>query len=337
MRIGKIISLLAALMLCGAGAFAQDVIRLGIIGLDTSHSVAFTSLINGGKEEWAEGFRVVAAYPYGSRTIESSYSRIPGYVEDVSSMGVEIVDSIQDLLDKVDCVFIETNDGRLHLDQAVEVFRSGKTCYIDKPLGATLGEAIAICEMAERYGVPIFSSSTLRFTLRNRQLHDGEFGKVLGADCWSPHKVEPTHPDFGFYGIHGVETLYTIMGTGCEEVNRISSEWGDIVTGRWNDGRLGSFRAIVKGPQVYGGTVMVSGKTIPAGGYEGYSELLKEILQFFRTGISPVPAAETIEIFTFMKAANMSKSDGGRTVKLAEAYKAGLKDAKKLMREYDRQ
>ena len=336
MRIGKIISAIAALMLCSTGIFAQDVIRLGIIGLDTSHSVAFTSLINGGKEEWAEGFRVVAAYPYGSRTIESSYSRIPGYVEDVSSMGVEIVDSIQDLLDKVDCVFIETNDGRLHLDQAVEVFRSGKTCYIDKPLGSTLGETIAIYEMADRYGVPIFSSSTLRFTPRNRQLHDGEFGKILGADCWSPHKIEPTHPDFGFYGIHGVETLYTIMGTGCTEVNRMSSEYGDIVVGKWDDGRLGSFRAIVKGPQSYGGTVLVSGKTVPAGGYEGYKELLKEILRFFRTGVSPVPEEETIEIFTFMKASNMSKAAGGKTVKMEDALKAGLKDARKLIRKYDR-
>ena len=217
MGIGKIVSVLAALMLCSSGAFARDVIRLGIIGLDTSHSVAFTRLINGGEEEWAQGFKVVAAYPYGSRTIESSYSRIPGYIGDVSALGVEIVGSIQELLDRVDCVFIETNDGRLHLEQAIEVFKSGKTCYIDKPLGATLGEAIAICEMAERYGVPIFSSSTLRFTPRNRQLHDGEFGEILGADCWSPHKVEPTHPDFGFYGygMRGGEQNVFRMGRYC--------------------------------------------------------------------------------------------------------------------------
>ena len=114
----------------------------------------------------------------------------------------------------------------------------------------------------------------------------------------------------------------------------MSSEYGDIVVGKWDDGRLGSFRAIVKGPQTYGGTVLVSGKTLPAGGYEGYKELLKEILRFFRTGVSPVPAAETIEIFTFMKASNMSKADGGRTVKMEDAYRAGLKDAEKLIRKY---
>ena len=126
--------------------------RIGIIGLDTSHSTAFTELINSGSDEtFSKGFRVVAAYPYGSKTIQSSYERIPGYIEKVKANGVEITSSIADLLEKVDCVLLETNDGRLHLEQAVEVFKSGKICYIDKPIGATLGDAIAIYEMAEKY------------------------------------------------------------------------------------------------------------------------------------------------------------------------------------------
>ena len=131
---------------------AQKVMRIGIIGLDTSHSTAFTELINSGSDEtFSKGFRVVAAYPYGSKTIQSSYERIPGYIEKVKANGVEITSSIADLLEKVDCVLLETNDGRLHLEQAVEVFKSGKICYIDKPIGATLGDAIAIYEMAEKY------------------------------------------------------------------------------------------------------------------------------------------------------------------------------------------
>ena len=124
---------------------AQEVIRIGIIGLDTSHSTAFTELLNGTSDDpLAREFEVVAAYPYGSTTIPTSRDRIPGYIETVKKFGVEITSSIAELLDKVDCVLLETNDGRMHLEQAVEVFRSGKICYIDKPLGATLGEAIAI-------------------------------------------------------------------------------------------------------------------------------------------------------------------------------------------------
>lgn len=325
----------ASVLMC-TGLFAQETVKLGIIGLDTSHSTAFTKLINGAQEEWAGGFKVVAAYPYGSQTIKSSYERIPKYTDEVKTYGVEIVGSIAELLDKVDCVLLETNDGRLHLEQAMEVFKSGKICFIDKPVGATLGDAIAIYHMAEKYNIPIFSSSALRFSKKNAQIRAGECGEVLGADCYSTHKNEPTHPDYGFYGIHGVESLYTVMGTGCETVSCMYSDKGDVVTGRWNDGRIGTFRAVVKGPYGYGGTVMTSKKKFtPAGGYEGYKCLLEEVLKFFRTGVAPVSKDETIEIFTFMKAANMSKAKGGAPISMEDAYKAGLKDAKKLIRKYN--
>ena len=288
--------------------YAQDVIKIGIIGLDTSHSTAFTELLNGDSDDkFVKEFEVVAAYPYGSKTIQSSYERIPGYIEEVKKHGVEITSSIAELLDKVDCVMLETNDGRIHLEQAMEVFKSGKICYIDKPIGATLGQAIAIYEMAEKYNVPIFSSSALRYSPQNQKLRNGEFGKILGADCYSPHKVEPTHPDFGFYGIHGVETLYTLMGTGCESVNRMSSQDADVVVGRWKDGRIGTFRGIKEGPAIYGGTAYTPKGSIAAGGYEGYKVLLDQILTFFKTGVAPISKEETIEIFTFMKASNMSK------------------------------
>ena len=268
----NILFILLAFLSVSFRLYAQDVIKIGIIGLDTSHSTAFTELLNGDSDDkFVKEFEVVAAYPYGSKTIQSSYERIPGYIEEVKKHGVEITSSIAELLDKVDCVMLETNDGRIHLEQAMEVFKSGKICYIDKPIGATLGQAIAIYEMAEKYNVPIFSSSALRYSPQNQKLRNGEFGKILGADCYSPHKVEPTHPDFGFYGIHGVETLYTLMGTGCESVNRMSSQDADVVVGRWKDGRIGTFRGIKEGPAIYGGTAYTPKGAIAAGGYEARS------------------------------------------------------------------
>ena len=331
----KIILLLASVML-SAGLYAQETLKIGIIGLDTSHSTAFSKLINTGDEEWAKGFKVVAAYPYGSKTIQSSYERIPKYTEEVQKYGVEIVESIPELLDKVDCIFLETNDGRLHLEQAVEVFKAGKKVFIDKPVGATLADAIAIYALAEKYGIKTFSSSALRFASANVAARAGEYGEIFGADCYSPHKVEPTHPDYGFYGIHGVESLYTIMGTGCKEVCCLSSELGDVVVGKWDNGKIGTFRAVVKGPNGYGGTILSAKKKFsPAGKYEGYKPLLEEVLEFFRTDVLPVSNEETIEIFAFMKAANMSKAKGGQAVSLEEAYKIANKEAKKLIKKYN--
>ena len=333
-----LLSLVAFATIC-IGTHAQEVFRLGIIGLDTSHSVRFSELLNAkdSDDPIVRRFEVVAAYPYGTTTIESAASRIPKYIQEVQQYGVKVVDSIQEVLDQVDGVFIETNDGRLHLEQAIEVFKSGKKVFIDKPMGATLGETIAIFKMAEKYGVKTFSSSALRFSKQNQDLNAGVFGEVWGADCFSPHSPEATHPDFGYYGIHGVEMLYTVMGTGCEKVSRVHNDSGDIVTGAWDGGRLGTFRALVGGPYIYGGNAFFKkGPAVPVGGYEGYKPLLDAILTFFDTGVLPVTPEETIEIFAFMKASNMSLERGGKYVTIAEAMKLGEKDAKKLIKKYDK-
>lgn len=332
----RLIIAITVLFFTAVASYGQDPIRIGIIGLDTSHSVAFTKLLNGDDaDDYVKRYEVVAAYPYGTKNIESATSRIPKYIEEVQKYGVKITSSISELLGMVDCVFLETNDGNLHLEQAAEVFKSGRKIFIDKPLGATLGQAIAIYRLADRYGVKFFSSSSVRFTVQNVKIKNGEYGEVLGADCYSPHSIEKTHPDFGYYGIHGVEELYTVMGTGCESVCRTHTPTGDIVVGKWGHDRIGTFRAITKGPYVYGGTVFTPSKAIPTGGYSGYKVLLNEILKFFDTGIVPVSEEETLELFTFMKASNMSLEKGGKAIKMSEARKQGEKDAVKILRKYE--
>lgn len=312
---------------------AQAQIKIGIIGLDTSHAIAFTKFLNGEdkKEEFKE-FKIVAAYPYGSKTIKSSFDRIPGYIEQVKGLGVEIVPSITELLKKVDCVMLETNDGNLHLEQANEVFKAGKIVFIDKPIGANLAQAIAIFQLAKQYNVPVFSSSSLRYVDQSQKLRNGELGKVLGADCYSPAHLEPSHDDLAWYGIHGIEALFTVMGTGCISVNRMSSEGTDVVVGLWNDGRIGTVRGARTGKAPYGGHAVTDKGVVSTGEYQGYEGLLKEILKFFKTHIPPVTEKETLEIFTFIEAADVSKSKGGKIISLDATYRKGMKEAQKLIR-----
>jgi predicted dehydrogenase len=247
---------------------------------------------------------------------------------------VEIVNSIAELLEKADCILLETNDGTVHLAQAAEVLKTGKPVFIDKPVAAGLPDAIAIFMLARKYHTPVFSSSALRFTQKNQDLRKGVHGKVTGADCFSPAPGEPSHPDFSWYGIHGVETLYTIMGVGCTQVSRTFAEGTDVVTGRWNDGRIGTFRGIRTGKADYGGTVFCEDAIVPAGGYEGYANLLANILKFFDTGIVPVSEEETIEIFTFMEASNESKRKNGAPVSMKSTLDKAIKKAKKIITGY---
>lgn len=300
--------------------------RIGIIGLDTSHSPAFVKALNNpGSDTDFKGYKVVVAYPKGSNDIESSVSRIPQYTEEVRKQGVEIVDSISDLLQKCDFVLLETNDGRLHLQQALEVIKAGKPMFIDKPIAASLKDAAAIFKAAEQRRVPVFSSSSLRFMTSAQDVVAGKAGRVLGADCYSPAHFEKTHPDLFWYGIHGVETLFTVMGTGCKEVVRMHSDDTDVVGGTWEGGRIGTFRGTRSGKSGYGGTVFGENATIVLGPFDGYEALVREIIKFFETGIPPVSSRETLEICAFMEAADESKNRKGVPVSIAEIMKrAGL-------------
>lgn len=293
--------------------------RIGIIGLDTSHSVAFTKALNAiSPNPVYDGFKIVAAYPHGSKDILSSTERIPGYTEEVKKLGVEIVDSIKELLSKVDFVMLETNDGRLHLEQAIEVFKAGKTTFIDKPIAASLADAKAIFKEAKKYKIPVFSSSSLRYATGMQEIKEGKIGEVKGADTYSPMKFEKTHPDLFWYGIHGVEMLFTVMGPDCESVQRIISEEQEVCTGIWKDGRIGTFRGIKSGKQEYGGTAFGKTGILHLGPYNGYDPLLVKIIEFFKTGISPINEKETLAIFAFMEAADASKKSNGARIKLAQ-------------------
>jgi predicted dehydrogenase len=293
--------------------------RIGIIGLDTSHSVAFTKSLNADSPNPVyDGFKVVAAYPHGSKDIVSSTERIPGYTEQVQKLGVEIVGSIQDLLHKVDFVMLETNDGRLHLEQAIEIFKAGKTTFIDKPIAASLKDAKSIFKEAKKYKVPVFSSSSLRYATGMQEIKQGKIGAVSGADTYSPMKFEKTHPDLFWYGIHGVEMLFTVMGPGCVSVQRTISEEQEVCTGIWDDGRIGTFRGIKSGKQDYGGIAYGKSGILHLGPYNGYDPLLIKIIEFFKSGIPPVDERETLAIMAFMEAADVSKNAKGARVELAQ-------------------
>jgi predicted dehydrogenase len=293
-------------------------IKIGIIGLDTSHAPAFTKLFNAENPKLElSGFKVVAAYPYGSRTIKSSTDRIPGYIEQVKEWGVEIVDSIETLLQKVDVVLLETNDGKPHLEQARAVFKAKKPVFIDKPVAGSLADAVKIYKEGQEAGVPLFSSSSLRYQKNVHAVrHENKVGKVLSCDAYSPATLESSHPDLFWYGIHGVEILFTAMGPGCETVTRFSTADSEVVVGIWKDGRIGTFRGMRSGKHDYGGTAFGTEGNLFFGPFEGYEPLAIQIAEFFRTKKVPIDPQETLEIYAFMEAADESKRRGGLPVRI---------------------
>jgi hypothetical protein len=302
-------------------ALSQGESRIGIVGTDTSHVMHFTRILNDkSAPDHMDGARVVAAYKGGSPDIPSSYTRVDKYAEDLANQyGVKIVGDIPTLCSLVDAVLLESNDGRVHLAQARQVIEARKPLFIDKPLAATLEDAREIARLARDAGVPWFSSSSLRWGDIATTM---KFPDTTGIDVWGPGQMEEHHHlDLGWYAIHSIETLYALMGTGCEEVTRIAGgtfEAGsDLVIGRWKDGRIGSVRTL-RPSGGYGATVFRTKQVVrsPADASVSYVPLLEHILEFFRTGKAPVSNEETLEIFAFLDAAQRSKAAGGKPIRL---------------------
>jgi len=308
---------LTALLLLSALVAAGAEFRLGIVGTDTSHVIAFTQAFHDrSSPDYVPGFRVVAAYKGGSSDIESSRTRVEKYAQELQSRwNVEMVPDIATLCAKVDGVLLESVDGRTHLAQARQVFAAHKPVFIDKPLAATLEDAREIARLAREAGVPWFSSSSLRYSEIVTALRSQE---TTGVTTWGPGPLEEHHYlDLSWYSIHPIEMLYALMGTGCQEVTRVSAPDADVVVGRWKDGRIATVRALR--PYSGYGAVVFRPKGVVQSSEKmatGYGPLLKEIAKFFETRVAPVANEETIEIFAFMDAAQRSKEANGRPVRL---------------------
>ena len=298
---------------------ARD-LKAGVIGTDTSHVPAFTDLLHK-HPEWR--IRVVAAYPGGSPDMPDSATRVQKYAKEIQDKHrVEGVESIEALLAKVDVVMLESVDGRPHLAQARPVLKAGKRLFIDKPFAGNLADAREIVGLAKETGTPFFSCSCARFQPEIWRLRaDAGVGKVTKVQGSSPMHLEPHHPDLFWYGIHGVEALYTVLGPGCVSVSRKIEGNLDVTTGRWKDGRIGVFRGVKQGD--YTPIVKVwgdKGEYETPGGFD-YSGLVRVMAEFFHTGKPPIDPQETLEIVEFMTAAQLSSDRGGAEVPLDEVRK----------------
>jgi hypothetical protein len=313
----KLKLLLAAGLVGCTAAWGAD-LRIGIIGCDTSHVVAFAEILNNPQAKGhITGGKIVAAYKGGSTDIPSSMEHVEGYSKTLrEKYGVKFYDSIEEMCKDVDAVCLESVDGRPHLEQVKPVLRAHKPVFIDKPMAASLRDVIEIFRLAKEAKVPVFSSSSLRFAKDTQEVHNGSLGKVTYAETYGPCELEPHHPDLFWYGVHGVESLYTIMGTGCQTVQRQTTPEGKIeVVGIWSGGRKGVFRE----DKSFHGLAKGEKGEAKAGSYDGYEPLVVAFMKFFQTGVAPVQPEETIEIITFMEAADASKNQGGAPVKIVVA------------------
>jgi virulence factor len=293
-------------------------IKLGILDFDTSHCVEFTRRLNHTegtpKEQFVEGAQVVIGCPGESKL---SPERVAGFTEQLKKFGVPLVEKPADMLGKVEGMLIEAVDGTVHYERARPFLEAGIPCFIDKPFTCSVADAKKILDLSAKKKAPVFSSSSLRYAPDVVAFAgDEKQGKIVGCEVYGPASLSPIperNAGLYHYGIHGIEMLYTIMGPGCTRVNCVHEKGVDQVTGQWKDGRVATVRGIRDGASGYGfvGFAEKGIKPTTVGTGLIYRELLKQIVEFFKTGKSPVEAAVMLEIMAFIEAANKSGANHG--------------------------
>lgn len=292
-------------------------VRVGLIGLDTSHVTAFTRLLNDPEDpHHIPGGRVVAAFPGGSADFELSISRVGGFTKQLrDDYSIEILDSPEAVAERVDIVFITAVDGRVHLDQFKKIVGYRKPTFIDKPLAVCSADACEIYRLANEAGIPVTSGSSLRFADNLIDALTSNAGDtIVGCDVCGPMDMQETQPGLFWYGIHAVDILISIMKPGCKEVRVFANDDFDIVTAIWTDGRIGAIRGHRRGHQGFGVTIHYEENfeslNLRANERPAYASMLAKILPALSVGKSAVPLEETLEVIRLIEAANESRESG---------------------------
>jgi virulence factor len=293
-------------------------IKLGILDFDTSHVVEFTKRLNHvegtPKEQLVEGAQIVIGCAGESKL---SPERVEGFTATLKKFGVPLVEKPGEMIGKVDGMLIESVDGTVHYERAKPFLEAGIPCFIDKPFTCSTADAKKILELAEQKKAAVFSSSSLRYAPEVVEyVADPKPGKLVGCAVYGPASLSPIperNAGLYHYAIHPIEVLYTLMGAGCDRVTNVHEKGVDVVTGHWKDGRVATLRGLRDGASGYGFTAFAE-KAVRAVTVKTdviYRELLKKIVEFFKTGKPPVEPATTVEIMAFIEAANKSGANHG--------------------------
>lgn len=286
--------------------------KIAMIGLDTSHSVVFTRLIQGTAPDGGHvsGMRVAKAmrFPSAFQGEEGQDKR----QTDLEALGVEMVPDVESVLKGMDAVFIEINDPSLHLPYFEKIVGAGLPIFIDKPLAATVSEGRRIIELAEKHGVKVWSASSLRFL---PQLIDAK--KTVPAPAFA-HTFgalgkAAAGNDLVWYGVHAVEMLTATLGTGAQSVQAIENATGIVLLVTYANGRSGVVECL-RGSYQYGGRLQFQGDIAMYTNQNKspYPGLITALRDFVVEGKIPVPLTESLEILAILETGVRSLSSGHR-------------------------
>lgn len=295
-------------------------LRIGMIGLDTSHCGAIVNTLNyEDNAHHVTGGKIVGAFPGGTQLCAVSRDRVEKFTDEMRDKhGVALYDSIEKLAEETDALIMTSVDGRQHLEQFKLLAPAGKPVFIDKPFTCSFDEAKQIVELAREQSAPIMSGSSIRFSAGVIDLVPEE-AELRSCEVFGTMPIQDDYPTYFWYAVHPVELLFSYMGTGCKTVQTIHQEDQDLLIGLWEDGRIGTVRGMRFTTYHFGVNVYTTKGTVhglASNDPPGHVLMLQEMIPFLRTGDSPVRIEETLQIMAFLDAAGQSLEKDGAIIDL---------------------
>lgn len=183
--------------------------RIGILGSENSHAMAFSRAFNGLDQEVVGEFDDIQ--------VVGTFSLYPEANQQLMEQcGLEfIADRPEDMLGRVDAVMVTARDGKYHAEYARPFLEAGIPAFIDKPFDSNGEAAIALAKLAKEKKVPLVGGSTLKLCAETRRmaaLVQQDPAQVMGGSVVAPVSMKNEYGDFYFYSSHLAEILMPVFG-----------------------------------------------------------------------------------------------------------------------------
>ena len=292
-------------------------LKIGIVGSDNSHAIAYSKLANVAQIT-GDKCRVVGIW--GQEEARTKEVAQEGQIDN-------IVTHPEDLLEMVDAIMVVDRHGDLHSEHTTPFLENGLPVYVDKPFAVSLADCRRMLEVADASGALLSSCSPLRVAPATVALAEaaGNLGDIKVGHFAGPCDFESQYAGPFFYATHVAEIAIRLLNDEVESLNASRLGKNVAVHVRWKSGVLTSFSYLGDAAYhfhvcLFGTQGMISQEII--GGYSSYAEVLKAFLLMIETNNRPLSHAELLHPIAIVHAIQQSLANDGTTVHLSEILDA---------------
>lgn len=157
--------------------------------------------------------------------------------------GIDFVaEKPEDLMDKVDAVFVLPRHGDKHKDYAMPFIKKGMPVFIDKPFTCTVNDAEELVAEIKKSGSTLCAGSYIKLTegvLKMKEnLPDREL--IQSACVCYPTTMGSPYGGLNFYSHHLIESMLQIFGTDVKSISAVATAGCPIAVANY-----GSFSVIM--------------------------------------------------------------------------------------------